>query len=183
MTTESDPDATQLPRKRWREVLISVAIIAVVAALLVPPAHWASSDTVKLPVTVYLFDISSGQPIAGAEVRLASGPMIASPVAIEEQAAYFHDLGTWTDSTPRPGEHGVTDTSGFVTLSFEFSTSASHLHPRPSTFPGRSWIHAEAPTYGQVLTTAGQIPVATATVRKQGEFLIPIGLSPALPKP
>ncbi len=50
------------------ELLLLIAIIAVVVALILPVTKWAASGNIRFPVRVLVFDAVRGRPIANAHV-------------------------------------------------------------------------------------------------------------------
>lgn len=169
-------------RIRVVEILVVIAIIAVLAALLIPPVQWVSDGSRELPVRVFVFDRQTGEAIAGAKVAIFRSARLDSPEVAKSQAANFGDLDTWIDSgmgqDPEDRDnHADTDSEGFVVIPFKFSTSASHRNPQLRAFPAKCWIYVRSSTHGAVLTTPGSNPVVVSEVMERGGFFVPIGLA------
>ena len=174
-----ESNAELAPRRWWQlklvEILVVIAIVAVLIALLLPPVEWVSDGTRVLPVRVFVFDPQTGRPIPGAKIALSRGMGMYQPDQGPEIAKQFSGLSDWKDSAP-PNQTALTDDQGFATVQFEFNVSASRKHPTRRAFPAKCWILVQAPGYGPVMVTAGNTAVEVQDVQNVGGFLVPVGL-------
>ena len=174
-----ESNAELAPRRWWHlklvEILVVIAIVAVLIALLLPPVEWVSDGTRVLPVRVFVFDPQTGRPIPGAKIALSRGMGMRQPDQSPEIAKQFSGLSDWK-YLGFPKQTAQTDVQGFATVPFEFSVSASRKHPTPRAFPGKCWILVQADGYGRVLVTPGHLAVEVQDVQNVGGFLVPVGL-------
>ncbi len=155
------------------EILVVLAILAIVVALLLPSKQWASSGEIVVPVKVLVFDAVEGKPIEGASVGVKRGYGIFS---VESSHEY---LKRW----PKPENLAfalseTTNENGFVEVDQRFHTGASHRRPESHTHLRGVWVSVSADEYGAVTVSVSHASIETAKLREQGEILVPIGLVP-----
>ena len=175
-------DAPASPVKRWWnltrvEILVVIAIIAVLIALLLPEAQWVADGTREFPVRIFVFDAERGEPVPGAEVAVISrGVFKVYSVERAPQAAQeLVPLQDHLDLVPA-SQKGHTDEQGIASLIVEVRTSSSNKHPQPRAYPGHNWVVVSAPGFGGVVFPLSQEPVLTSELRERGGFLVPIGI-------
>ena len=168
--------------KRWWnltrvEILVVIAIIAVLIALLLPEAQWVADGTREFPVRIFVFDAERGEPVPGAEVAVISrGVFKVYSVERAPQAAQeLVPLQDHLDLVPA-SQKGHTDEQGIASLIVEVRTSSSNKHPQPRAYPGHNWVVVSAPGFGGVVFPLSQEPVLTSELRERGGFLVPIGI-------
>lgn len=177
------PVVSESPVKHWWnltrvEILVVIAIIAVLIAIFLPPAKWAADGSREFPVRVFVFDVSTGQPVPDADVAILSGHGIPGVYTVEDAPAAakeFVALSEHLDFAPATHK-GRTNQHGLATIQAEVRTGSSSQHPQPRAFPTRNWIVVSAPGFLGVVIPLGMDPVLTSELRERGGFLVPIGI-------
>ena len=174
------PPAPLPPHRRftWIEVLVVMAIIAVVVALLRSEPQWVADGTTReFPVRIFVFDVERGEPVADAEVAVIThGPLGGYSVESAEAAAkQFPPIQDHLSFVPA-SQKGRTNPQGIASLVVEVRTSSSDRHPQPRALPGRNWVVVSAPGFRGVVFPLGYEPVLTSELRERGGFLVPIGI-------
>ncbi|MBS0264218.1 MAG: hypothetical protein JSS02_19935 [Planctomycetes bacterium] len=155
------------------ELLAIIAIVAVIAALLIPPAKWGGSGSIRIPVRVLVFDASRGTPIANARVAMFYAPPLHDMKWLEESPDLY-------DSTNRARHDGVgtTDADGAAVIEYEFATLASYNNPTWRARLQSAWVHVQADGFGGAVIPVRYESEPTAKLRDQKELLVTIGLTP-----
>ncbi len=175
------PETSKTPSKLRRftlvEILVVIAIIAVLIALFLPEAQWVADGTREFPVRIFVFDVDSGEPVRDAEASVISrGPaLVYSVESALEVAKDFAPLQDHLNFVPAT-QKGHTDEHGIASLIVEVRTSSSDRHPQPRAFPGHNWVVVSAPGFRGVVFPLGAEPVLTSELRERGGFLVPIGI-------
>lgn len=171
---------TNLRRGRFRwptliESLLVIAIVAVLVALIVPSAQWASSGFLRAPVRVIVFDAASGEPIANARVAVfRAEPLSETNTSPVENRRYDVRLSPLISDTNR----GVTGADGMAVIEHEFRTGANHDRPMPHVHLTWAWVEVRAEGYGGLVVPVRHETLPVESVRTQGELVVPIGLLP-----
>ena len=157
----------RLKRVTLIELLTVTAVIAVLIAIFLPPAKWASSGTITVPVRVLVFDPVHEKPVANAHVTIIRSPPLRD---LDDLQSIKEQLPTELPS--------VTSESGAVVINYEFRTGASQVRPKPWAHLTWAWIVVKADGYGGVVVPVRYESQTTSDVRENGELLVTIGLLP-----
>ena len=163
--------------KAFVECLVALAIIAALAALIRPGMQWASSGSIRVPVRVFVFDATHGMPIADARVAIFRAPPLFGSNSLEDHRNRYNP--TSFDQMSPVGEgfgKGTTEADGTVVIEYDFRTGASHRRPEPHAHLEYAWVHIHAVGLGGVVVPVRHESQPTATMRKQKELLVPVGL-------
>jgi hypothetical protein len=153
--------------------LVLIAIVTVVIALLVPPARWASSGDIEIPVRIVVFDAATSEPIEEASVAIVR----AMPPMDQADPAEYHEhfLVAWERLSE--GTIGsMTDTDGSAIIVVQFSTGASHTNPTPRAHLRGHWIIVSAGEYGSVAVPLRYESMTTKSLREQQPLPAYVGL-------
>lgn len=157
------------------EILLAIAIVAVLVALIVPATKWASSGSLRFPVRVIVFDARQSTPIANADVAIFRAPPLPHPNALAENRGRFDPEESALRSDIRRGSTGA---DGAAVVEYEFRTGATHERPTPYAPLRWVWVAVRAEGYGAVVVPVRHEPQPVETLRDQGEFVVPVGLFP-----
>ncbi|MEQ9410675.1 MAG: hypothetical protein RIK87_23260 [Fuerstiella sp.] len=157
--------------KTLLEWLVVAAIVAILAALLIPPAKWASSGSVTIPVDVVVFDAHSAKPIEGAFVAIVRAPPASGEFELNE---YQEGLSNGFSAIHEIGVQ--TDVSGLATIDQEFRTGANHERPISHAHTRWYWVLVSADDYGSVAVPLRYESMATKELKTQGRFPAYVGL-------
>lgn len=155
------------------ELLVLIAIVAVLGALLFAPAKWASSGNIRFPVRVIIFDAVHGKPIADAHVGIFRAAPIRDRKLLEEQPDEYSPAHRLRDE-----DTGTTGADGAVVINYEFRTGANHDRPTSHAHLSWAWVYVRAEGYGNVVTPVRYESEPTAILRAQKELLVTVGLIP-----
>lgn len=161
------------------ECVVVVAIITVLIALLLPTVQWASSGSIRFPVRVFVFDATRGMPLADAQVAIFRAPFMSNANSLKDYRDRYDVRNVNQIPTQDGFGKGVTGTDGTTVIEFDFRTGASHQHPEAQAHLANAWVCVRVKGFGGVVVPVRQDPQPTATMRKQNELFVPIGLTPA----
>ena len=147
------------------EWLAIAAVLALLAALLVPETQWASSGSLKLPVRVVVKEATSGRPIPDAAVGLIRRFDDTATSAPDDLFPLTRDV-----------HRAVTGPDGVALIEYEFRTGASHRSPVPKSHLRREWAVVLSPGYEAVAVPVGHDAVPTKDLRDQKVLTIPVSL-------
>lgn len=152
-----------------------VVVLAVLYALLSPKPTWVSDGTIRIPVRVFVFNATNRRPISNAECAVfhASPILDASSLANDHPVFDNVPMKEWPQSC-----RGTTDETGSVAIEYTFRTSASNKHPNSRAHLMNEWVRVEADGFGGVAVPVGYDEGPASEMRKDGEFVVAIGLFP-----
>ncbi len=160
------------------ELLVMIAIIAIVIALVMPETHWAGSGSIEIPVRVLVFDATTLRPIENAHVTLvwAGHPDLNREPGDYER--HFPPAGL-DPAELKPYGTERTQSDGVATINTEFSTTVSYKNTTPRALLSRRWVVVSAEGYGTFTTPIRYESMPTATLRSAGKLHVSVGLYPA----
>ncbi|MEJ7594233.1 MAG: hypothetical protein WKF77_22070 [Planctomycetaceae bacterium] len=155
------------------ELLLLIAIIAVVVALILPVTKWAASGSIRFPVRVLVFDAVRGRPIANAHVGIFRAAPLDDLKSLEESPDEYDPTNRVRDD-----DSGTTSADGAVVINYEFRTGANYERPTMYAHLTRAWVSVKAEGYGSIVVPVRYESQPTATLRTQKEILVSVGLIP-----
>jgi hypothetical protein len=153
------------------ELLVVVATITILLALILPATQWAARGDIRLPVRVLVFDAARGRPIANAHVGIFRAPPIRGLKSFEETPDQYDPR-----NHVRGEDSGTTGADGAVVIEYEFRTGANHERPTMYAHLTWAWVSVQAEGFGSIVVPVRYESQPTATLRKQTELLISVGL-------
>ena len=153
------------------EWLVVAAIVAILAALLIPPAKWASSGSVTIPVDVVVFDAQSAKPIEGAFVAIVWAPPATGEFELHE---YQERLSSGFAAIEEIGPQ--TNDAGLVIIDQEFRTGANYERPTPYAHTRWYWLLVSAKGYGSVAVPLRYESMASKDLKAMGRLPAYVGL-------
>jgi hypothetical protein len=154
------------------ETLVLIAFVAVLVALILPPAKWAASGSIRIPVRVLVFDASEGKPIANAHVAVFWAPSLLNFKQLEAERDLYD-----SKRRVREGNGGTKYTDGTAIIEYEFRTGANYERPTMYADLRSAWVRVHAEGYGGVVVPVRHESLPTKTLREQKELLVPVGLT------
>lgn len=145
------------------------AILATLAAILLPPVKWASDGQRDVTILVHVFDASTMQPFAGVEVTLILGP-VDSPTSPPPFDSVDEHPG------PRRLAGASTNAAGNARVTGSFPSIASHLTPKGLIGLQRGWLVLRATGYEGVAVPVRHESMPRPDVVKMGEVPVHVGL-------
>ena len=155
------------------ELLVLIAIIAVVVALILPATKWAASGNIRFPVRVLVFDAVGGRPIANAHVGIFRAAPLYDLKSLEERPDDYSPRNRVRDD-----DSGATSADGAVVINYEFTTGANYERPTMSAHLRWAWVNVKAEGSGNIVVPVRYESQPTATLRTQREILVSVGLIP-----
>lgn len=157
------------------EVTVIVVICAVLYAILAEKPKWVSDGTIRIPVRVFVFDVTNRRPISNAECLVfRAGPILdASSLTKDNPVLDNAPMKEWPESC-----RGTTDETGSTAIEHTFGTSASYTHPYTRAHLMNAWVRVAADGFGGVVVPVGYDEGRTSELRKEGEIVVSIGLFP-----
>lgn len=165
----------RLRRLTLIEWLMIVTILAILAALLLPPVQWVSDGDIRIPVRVFVFDAKAAKPLSQAHVIIFRAPPLTDAKLLSEFPERYD---------PAQPERlygvfeGATGADGMAVIESTFSVSASHRNPVPQAHTSWAWVAVQAKGYGSVVVPVSYESQPTAELRKRGELPVTVGLLP-----
>lgn len=157
------------------ELLVTVLILAILAAILLPAAQWGASGSLDVPVRVMVFDAQQGKPLPFAEVYLfRAGPVVDANSLREHHV----DFQASIESLQANGQVVFTDAEGIATFSVSFMTEANHHQPEAYLWSPRPWVYVRAGGFGSSVTPLWYGRQLARPLRQAGEFRVSVGLMP-----
>lgn len=156
--------------KTLLEWLILVAVVAILVAIILPGAKWASSGELNVPVVVTVFDATTIMPISKAVVGIVRAPVVEELLSNE----YCENV---TLGAARLREFGtITNESGKATIVQTFDTGANHNRPVSHAHTASHWVLATAEGYGTVAIPLRYQSIETKKLMSQGHLPAFVGL-------
>lgn len=157
------------------EVTVIVVILAVLYALFSPKPTWVSDGTIRIPVRVFVFNATNRRPISNAECAVFHASPILDASSLTKDHPVFNNvpMKEWPQSC-----RGTTDETGSAAIEYTFRTSASNKHPNSRAHLMNEWVRVEADGFGGVAVPVGYDEGPASEMRKDGEFVVSIGLFP-----
>lgn len=155
------------------EILLIVAIVAVLLGLLLPETQWVADGTIEVPVRVLVFDAGSALPIEHAEVAIfRCGPWLD-----DEFLKEFRE--DWTpgmlDDVENP-VRAISDAKGEAIITYRFNTSCSNKNPTPRAATSLRWVAVRAPGHGGATVQLRATSTPTAELRANQGLKLAVGL-------
>ena len=170
-----DPSPKRFWELTWLEYLLIVIIAVVLYILLSSEAEWVADGTRELPVRVFVFDVESGEPIRGAEVGIVKSPGWYELENSAEIAQNHQGLPGYFQTMPAD-QKGQTDERGLIAFQHEFASGSGSKHPKTLVFPGKCWVYVSSEGFRGVVISLGAADVEYGEVKRNGGFLVPIGI-------
>lgn len=157
------------------EVTVIVVVLAVLYVILSQKPQWVSEGTIRIPVRIFVFDPTSRRPIPNAECAVFHASPILDASSMTKDHPVFDNVSMteWPQSC-----RGTTDDTGSTTIEYTFRTAKSDRHPNSRAHLMNEWVRVEADGFGSVAVPVGYDEGPASEMRKDGEFVVSIGLFP-----
>jgi len=169
------PFRVTLRRPTLVESLAITLIVMTLGVLLVPQQKWAASGDIRVPVRVFVFDAVRGRPLPEARVAIFWAPPLIDSNTFDAVRDHY-------DPHQRVGRAidlwQTTTADGTVLIEQIFRTGANYERPEMWAHLRWYWVCVQADGYGGVVVPLRHDSQPTATLRKQAELMVPVGLMP-----